>query len=95
MNLNRILEVEKSVATMVRDLKEQIAKEIAETPLEGKNPDKYELTDYHGNKVSLNSLNGYQKGVVLNDCMAYFTGGEYHGDYNAPHGVIKIEEKEI
>ena len=62
---------------------------------EGKNPDKYELTDYHGNKVSLNSLNGYQKGVVLNDCMAYFTGGEYHGDYNAPHGVIKIEEKEI
>lgn len=32
MNLNRILEVEKSVETMVRDLKEQIAKEIAETP---------------------------------------------------------------
>lgn len=33
MSLNEILEVEKSVATIVRDLKEQIAKEIAETPL--------------------------------------------------------------
>jgi hypothetical protein len=61
----------------------------------GRNPDKYELTDYDGNKIPLDSLNGYQKGVVLNDCMAYFTGGEYHGDYDAPHGVIKIEEKEI
>ena len=38
MNLNRILEVEKSVATMVRDLKEQIAKEIAETPLKDVKP---------------------------------------------------------
>lgn len=38
MSLNRILEVEKSVATMVRDLKEQIAKEIAETPLKDVKP---------------------------------------------------------
>lgn len=38
MNLNKILEVEKSVATMVRDLKEQIAKEIAETPLKDVKP---------------------------------------------------------
>lgn len=38
MNLNKILEVEKSVATMVRDLKEQIAKEIAETPLKNVKP---------------------------------------------------------
>lgn len=38
MNLNRILEVEKSVETMVRDLKEQIAKEIAETPLKDVKP---------------------------------------------------------
>lgn len=33
MNLNKILEVEKSVATIVHDLKEQITKEVAETPL--------------------------------------------------------------
>jgi hypothetical protein len=38
MNLNEILEAEKSVATMVRDLKEQIAKEIAETPLKDVKP---------------------------------------------------------
>ena len=38
MNLNEILEVEKSVATMVCDLKEQIAKEIAETPLKDVKP---------------------------------------------------------
>lgn len=38
MNLNRIFEVEKSVETMVRDLKEQIAKEIAETPLKDVKP---------------------------------------------------------
>ena len=38
MNLNKILEVEKSVATMVRDLKEQIVKEIAETPLKDVKP---------------------------------------------------------
>ena len=40
---------------------------------DGRNPDKYELTDYDGNKIPLDSLNGYQKGVVLNDCMAYFS----------------------
>lgn len=38
INLNRILEVENSVATMVRDLKEQITKEIAETPLKDVKP---------------------------------------------------------
>lgn len=38
MSLNEILEVEKSVATIVRDLKEQIAKEIAETPLKDVKP---------------------------------------------------------
>lgn len=38
MNLNEILEAEKSVATMVRDLKKQIAKEIAETPLKDVKP---------------------------------------------------------
>lgn len=30
---------------------------------EGNHPDKYELTDYNGNKISLEALNGYQKGV--------------------------------
>lgn len=60
----------------------------------GRNPDKYELTDYDGNKITLDSLNGYQKGVVLNDCMAYFTGGTYHENSDEPCGVVKIEETE-
>jgi len=38
MNLNKILEVENSVIIMVRDLKERIAKEIAETPLKDVKP---------------------------------------------------------
>lgn len=38
MNLNKILEVEKSVATMVCDLKEQIVKEVSETPLKDVKP---------------------------------------------------------
>lgn len=59
---------------------------------EGKNVNKYELTDYNGNKINLNSLNGYQRGVVLSDCMAYFTGGKYHSNNSSPCGVIKIEE---
>lgn len=60
----------------------------------GRDPDKYKLTDYNGNKIPFNSLNGYQKGVVLNDCMAYFTGGTYYDNSVEPCGVIKIEEKE-
>lgn len=58
----------------------------------GKTPYRYKLTDAKGNKVNINDLNGYQKGVVLNDCMAYFTGGEYHAKGKEPCGVIKIEE---
>lgn len=53
------------------------------------------LNCLNGNKITLDSLNGYQKGVVLNDCMAYFTGGTYHKNSDEPCGVIKIEEKEI
>lgn len=55
----------------------------------------YELTDYNGNRISLNTLNGYQRGVVLNDCMAYFTGGKYQFKTEKPTGVIKIEETEL
>lgn len=61
---------------------------------EGKKyPDRYELTDFDGNKISINDLNGYQKGVVLNDCCAYFTGGKYHSDTKEPCGVVEIKEE--
>lgn len=58
-------------------------------------PDRYELTDLNGNKININDLNGYQKGVVLNDCWAYFTGGKYHSDTEEPCGVVNIKEEEI
>ena len=62
---------------------------------EGKNVDRYELTDYNGNKIKIDDLNGYQRGVVLNDCMAYFTGGKYFENDTQPCGVIEITEEDI
>lgn len=61
---------------------------------DGNNADRFTLTDYDGNKIDINSLNGYQKGVVLNDCWAYFAGRKYCFDGNGPCGVIRIEEAE-
>lgn len=57
--------------------------------------DRYELTDKNGKKININSLNGYQKGVVLNDCYAYFEGRKYQNNGNKPCGVINIIETEI
>lgn len=61
---------------------------------EGKNIDRYTLTDYDGNKINLNDLNGYQRGVVLNDCMVYFNGGKYHSNGTEPCGVVDIQDME-
>lgn len=61
----------------------------------GNTLDRYELTDYDGNKIDINSLNGYQKGVVLSDCQSYFTGEPYVDNDNIPYGVIKIRDKYI
>lgn len=62
---------------------------------DGTGVDRYTLTDYDGEKIPLDSLNGYQRGVVLNDCYANFTSGKYHSNSKTPCGVMKIEEKEI
>lgn len=62
---------------------------------EGKNVNRYELTEYDGNKININDLNGYEKGVVLNDCYAYFTGGKYHCNADKPCGVVEIIEEEV
>lgn len=61
---------------------------------EGKNVDRYTLTDYDGNNIPWDNLNGYQKGVVLNDCYAYFVGGKYHGNETEPCGVVDIQDME-
>lgn len=60
---------------------------------EGKDPDKYTLTDFDGNKININSLNGYQKGIIINDCMAYFMGGTYFNNSDCPCGVVDIREE--
>lgn len=60
----------------------------------GTNVNRYTLTDYDGNKISLDDLNGYQKGIILNDCYTYFVGGKYHSDTKKPCGVIDIQDME-
>lgn len=62
---------------------------------EGNTPDRSFLTDFSGNKIPRDTLDGYQKGVVLNDCYAYFTGGSYANHGSSPCGVIKIEEQQL
>ena len=57
-----------------------------------KTVDRYELTDFDGNKININELNGYQRGVVLCDCLAYFEGGNYFCNGKEPCGVIDIQE---
>lgn len=59
----------------------------------GKNVERYILTDFNGNKKNINELNGYEKGVLLNDCYAYFEGRKYYNYAEIPCGVIEgIEE---
>ena len=38
--------------------------------------DRYELTDLEGKPIHLSDLNGYEKGVVLADCVRHFSGAE-------------------
>lgn len=61
---------------------------------DGQQIDHYKLTDIDGNKMNINSLNNFQRGVILNDCKAYFEGRKYCFDGDVPTGVIKIEEEE-
>lgn len=57
--------------------------------------DRYALQDMNGNAVHMADLNGYERGVVLNDCYAYFTGGNYCNKGTEPCGVIEIREEAI
>lgn len=56
--------------------------------------DRYTLTDYSEKNININSLNGYQRGVILSDCHAYFTGGKYCNNGKEPCGVVRIDESE-
>ena len=59
----------------------------------GKTVDRHELTDFNGNKKNINDLNGYEKGVILNDCYAYFEGRKYHSEARIPGGMIEVIEE--
>ena len=61
---------------------------------EGKSINRYELTDENENQMKINDLNGYQKGVIINDCYAYFEGKSYFNNNEQPCGVIKIIDEE-
>lgn len=61
---------------------------------EENNTERYTLTDYNGNKIKLKDLNGYQRCVVLSDCMSYFTGGKYYNNSTEPCGVVDIQDME-
>ena len=62
---------------------------------EGTHVDKYKLTDYNGKPISINTLNMYEKGIVLNDCYAYFEGRKFNNKEKMPCGVIGIEDKNV
>lgn len=61
---------------------------------EGKNIFRYTLTDADGNKININDLNGYQRGCIIGDCLAYFEGRRTAYGGNVLCGVIGIEESE-
>lgn len=62
---------------------------------DGRNIERCELTDYEGNKISFYSLNGYQRGVILEDCRTHFCGEKYQLGTTEPIGVVKTEENFI
>ena len=53
-------------------------------------PDQYKLFDENGEKMNINDLNGYQKGIVINDCYRYF-----EGKIKEPCGVVKIKDENL
>ena len=52
----------------------------------GSHPTRFELTDADGNKLDINTLNGYQKGVVLGSCYQNFIDGT-----TEPFGAMQID----
>ena len=57
--------------------------------------ERYELTDMDGRKIDINSLNHYQRGIILGDCKLYFDGGKFAFGGDMPTGVIRIEDSGI
>lgn len=56
---------------------------------------KYLLLDAEGNKLNINDLNGYQKGVVLTDCQRHFQRKPLESATEMPTGCVSIVEAEV
>ena len=52
----------------------------------------YLSMDAEGNKLNIDDLNGYQKGVVLADCQRHFQGKPLDSGGKMPTGCIMIKE---
>lgn len=50
-------------------------------------PAYYRLTTFDLEPISINTLNGYQKGCIIADC-----GRHFEGRVEKPQGVVRIEE---
>ena len=61
---------------------------------DGKSISRYTLTDAEGNEININDLNGYQRGVIISDCQAYYGGYRTADGGKSPCGVVGIEESE-
>ena len=58
----------------------------------GTTADRYELYNAEGAAININDVNNYEKGVILNSCMAYFEGRKDDHGEDYPQGVIEIKE---
>ena len=59
-----------------------------------KQPDKYSLTDTEGNEININTLNGFQNGVVICDCYRFYEGKTvFTNNDNSPCGIIAIYDE--
>ncbi len=56
----------------------------------GRFPDRYELKDIDGNKMNMNDLNGYQRGVVLVNAQRHFAGNKTN-----MYGIMAVMEVNI
>ena len=61
----------------------------------GQFPDHYQLLDKDRNDIPLLSLNGFQKGIILNDCQRHFRNTPCEDGTSNPCGVINIIEENV
>lgn len=61
----------------------------------GQYPDRYELYDAYGNKLSITELNGYQKGIVINACIKHYMGELAQEDVTGVYAITERFTEEV